>query len=605
MNLFDQIVSSYNQFLILRILAWTMFGSIAWVFLSVPFYIIRRVFLYSYEITLRYLLELRRPLQDVLRRPLPTGDTCYHRFISNHEYKYAFVDSESLSRKALKELRDVASEMKIYLNNINTSIRDGCHTFASLTAKLPLAEKIGSGMKTPEQVISGLEDAAKSYRTTLTLYFSVIFIVGLTTYNTFMLNLFFSELLDIYLIYSLGLKVSHILSLFFTGIEIALGYVFWILGKDKSENSITGNMGQTTVVVFALFLAIFEGYLYSRISLEVFSQMRERVVSDEMPMLVQKYFMTPIGFVVVFLLFILSHLLFKALDDHRKVRYIKGLIDQQKRISQRNADLVENLERLRENYKNFRDSVQEYNAPTELKDGTAQLYEKLDSIKQYVETLMKEREKSGASFVQPVTDGEKQHIYYSHIAYVIGIIIVMIFLTAVASNIAASLGSRHSGVLGLFCSGFIVMMFLICGHLAMTAPKITEGDGGPVRIERNSWVTKVLTWLLTASAAVGSIGLIITFLVGPQLFAICAVIAALVFLTLIGPSLGSILNMSHLILSWLWAKTIRLGWYFALAALYLLSLIVHLVKFALDLLAQPVIMFRKEAVHERPQHKLA
>ena len=60
----------------------------------------------------------------------------------------------------------------------------------------------------------------------------------------------------------------------------------------------------------AAFFAVVESFLYSRISLEAFGQLSERIVSiGGEPEFYQSYFLTPVGAVLVFMLFVLGDLL--------------------------------------------------------------------------------------------------------------------------------------------------------------------------------------------------------------------------------------------------------------------------------------------------------
>ncbi len=65
--------------------------------------------------------------------------------------------------------------------------------------------------------------------------------IGLIILNTWMLSLFFSELIEGYLWFSIGLRISHGLSFLFSLLEAALGIWIYVTSHEKNEGAVLDN----------------------------------------------------------------------------------------------------------------------------------------------------------------------------------------------------------------------------------------------------------------------------------------------------------------------------------------------------------------------------
>lgn len=588
----EGLLEIYNKFFLVRLVTWVVLACIVWIVLSVPFYVIRRVFLQYYESLTEFIRKSYTALKELVQNKLQEAKHIHRNFTKNHDFQYAFDHHEKMFDKRLESILEAGESIVSNVSRMNDNIQSSCGMFCESASNLSDFELVAHN---PESLNDYLlpDKVSELRRAKTTFIVSVLLIIVLMFYNTLMLNLFFSEIIDIYISYKLKLKLSHLLAFLFTVIEIGFGYVYYIFGKKKTEAAIEANLVQVFVIVCAAFFAVVESFLYSRISLEAFGQLSETIVSiGGEPEFYQRYFLTPVGAVLVFMLFVLGHLLFSSLDDWREATQNRKIINKDiKDIKSAYEDLNRNIDNLETSYKNVKESVATYKNEALADEGSvSSLRENLDSFRESIKNFIEEVFARKKYFLEDLNESERLKLFYTHLAYVVGIIAACVFLVHMETALlksAKNLGPYLSFIISLFT----VVALLVCGQYLRRAGKIVLEEEGFVTVNNPmSWVIRIgcaiiilvilgHSFMLTSSASGG--GLIIFALM----------VACYTFLVLVGVRLSSIGMIVSVTGLYLITMLQFLGSYAGIVVLTLLGVLLYITKFVLDIIAQPTIVF--------------
>jgi len=585
----------YDKFILVRLIVWTVLFCVAWIALSGPFYIIRKVFLLYYDSLIKFIERSSAILQEFVKEKLQAIKQIHYHFTRNHQFKYALDHHEKMLDMRLESIKETGESIVSNINRTNDNIQADCKRFSDSAANLSNLEMLSYDPESLDTYF--LPDKVNELRRGKTTFFvCLMFAVALIIYNTAMLNLFFSELIDIYIIYKIKLKVSHLLAFLFTMIEIALGYIHYISGKKKTESALGANVVQVSVILFALFLAFFEAFLYTNLSIELFQQLTEKVASADLPVILQKIFqysLTPFGGVLVFMLFILGHYLFSSLDDWREAALDRTINKDIEDMKNAYADLNRNMDTMQNCTNNIKESAREYREEIAVKEGElSTLSTSLNAFLESVRSILSETHERRKNFFDALKDEEKLKLFYTHLAYAVGIIAVFIFLVYMENSMLQRAGELGiPSYLSLIMSISKVMILLVCGFYLRRPGKVVLEEEGFITVNNaRSWIIRIIcgiiiflilghTYLLTSSASSA------TFLV----FTLMA--SCYCFLILVGSRLSSVVMTVFLAGLYLYTAIQFLGVSIGIVVLMLFGALFYVLRLLLHIIAQPMIVF--------------
>lgn len=388
----DQLISLYQNYEIVRWIVWIIIILVVWFLLSFFFSILRSIYLEYLPSIINTLTNIILKLKLFITHRFEIIKGIYIKFVSNHKFKYALDDHENYISNELRSIEGVGNKLVENINKTTERIDIICDDFRKSVDALKDINITGYNPDILDKYLLPEEKTSRK-QAILGLTISTMFLICLIAYNTVMLNLFFQDLINLPpLIYSINLRVSHLLAFLFTILEIGLGYIFYVVGNRKSDERIGSNIIQTGVLIFALFLALIEGFFYSQMSYEAFSNVLAQ--QESIPFAFKQYIqyvLTPIGFILVFLLFIMGDLLISNIyalwgssankEINNKINHLKSSV----------SGISVNLDKYKSIYEEVKKFISNYNTEIKLeRDGTSQLNEGLTLFLDTLKKLMNE-----------------------------------------------------------------------------------------------------------------------------------------------------------------------------------------------------------------------
>ena len=261
----------------------------------------------------------------------------------------------------------------------------------------------------------------------------LILVVLLFTLNSWMLKLFFDGIVSGYLVFSLGLKVSHGIAMLFSLMEASLGVVlYWYSGKNNQED-VRGFLVETIVYVSIGLLALIELYLYFKLSLEITGATVSNWGSLTLLETIDSIWISPFGPVIVIVLSMSGHILMDGFD--------------QLRSAGDTADILSKFRSLDTLVKGFRVSVDQVNegmakakeAATDLSEEFAQIGSRKPLLSEEVSTGVLNWEQAVSSCreifenpYQELDEREGKVLYYQSLSFLA--MAAVIFVTFVWSQ---------------------------------------------------------------------------------------------------------------------------------------------------------------------------
>jgi hypothetical protein len=207
-----------------------------------------------------------------------------------------------------------------------------------------------------------IEDQSKRRSSATMLIIAIPILIALISVNTGMLSKFFEGLVDEYLSYSLGIKLSQVLAFFFSLLEVALGVFFYYAGKHRSSVSLATPLILTVVLLFITGLGIIESFLYLSLSAQTAKISLSQIQSLTGLAFFEAVWLTPMGFIIVGSLALIGHMLIKGLDDFRDSGQTISIKDFLEKIEKGSQAFNENLEKIFQGIKKNTDSMNSYDA---------------------------------------------------------------------------------------------------------------------------------------------------------------------------------------------------------------------------------------------------
>jgi len=159
-------------------------------------------------------------------------------------------------------------------------------------------------------------------------------LVAFVALNTAMLTKFFESLIDEWLSFRWGIKISTVLGFFLSIIEIALGIVLYRVGRRQDSQSMMPALLKLLVIGLIGLLALIEMYLYYRLSYDMNMDRGQAVIKDSLPPWIHASWLAPFGPIIVISLAIMGHELISAINQFVDAGLQKGhekTLDQMRR----------------------------------------------------------------------------------------------------------------------------------------------------------------------------------------------------------------------------------------------------------------------------------
>jgi hypothetical protein len=276
-------------------------------------------------------------------------------------------------------------------------------------------------------------DLTKQRRSAATiLIIAIIILIALVSVNTSMLSLFFEGLIDDYIIYSIGLKIAHVLAFFFSLLEVALGVFFYYAHKHQSQNSIATPLLQTVVVLFVVGLGLIESFLYLSLSVKTASITFKELHLLQGFELYEAVWLTPLGFIIVGVLAFIGHLLIKGLDDFREAKCTINTKSIMKQIQDVKI-YCDNLKKISKDIESSSDTLSDYekqlNATEQRPIWLQQaINDGMNEINNAIKSSSKQHDEAYDLH-------EAKRAYYSNIAFSLGCFVTLLLIIFLQGNL--------------------------------------------------------------------------------------------------------------------------------------------------------------------------
>ncbi len=240
--------------------------TVSWFLVALPFALIhnalKKALTSAHEQLQNFSHHLWKKSQAVLetvRKPVTD-------FVAQNRQKIFFYERERDFHRRMVLVRSQLSEID---GQTTTAV-------AELAAK---TETLSNGLKGLNDIdlshqeieipdYADVHELNKERRYGWTLFWTTTpFLIALIILNTWMLSIFFNErLTDQYVWFAIGLKVGNVLAFMFSGFEVALGIILFIL-EDKSANDSRRSAFRYAIWLILAILAFIESFIYMQLSM--------------------------------------------------------------------------------------------------------------------------------------------------------------------------------------------------------------------------------------------------------------------------------------------------------------------------------------------------
>jgi hypothetical protein len=523
-------------------------------------------------------------------------------FVENLSLRWVFSDRDERLRAQLKNVRSD-------VHTVGTQLHD---EFSKVDGRIASFETAVQGLHSPEAFAAGgigdaelaqQRDAARARRSSLIiLVVGSVIVFGLISLNTMMLSKFFESMIDEYLSFKWGIKVSLVLALFFSMLELGLGIVLYNYGREKDGKSIAPAMVQSLIVLLAMLLALVETYLYYRLSLEM--NLGKAAAVDDIaviPAWVSSVWLAPFGPVIVASLVLMGHVLLKSMNtfmdaglqrDHiTAVREVKRTLAE---ITRSGGDVQRRIADAKTACGDFLKWLSDAGQP---KSAVNQVQSALQKLSDAAESAANSRLEPYSTM--SVHEARRQFAYFTGLCAFL-VVIAVVFCVIQVSNVAQNstisselLLAAALAQIGAACFAgyrFHATALLVSGN---EAPEIIHGDRHWWTV---IWTSAVIIAVIACNVAssTDSLG---KFHWLPFLLGMVCLAAA----TLIGPMMPTLAATAR---AWIDAAAFAIAAFliFVAAALaWMCSLAVRIVGTAIYALAYPMLLLLKRRAPKQAQ----
>ncbi|MEN8130840.1 MAG: hypothetical protein ABFS45_11730 [Pseudomonadota bacterium] len=305
---------------------------VAWLIISVPIALAHFASIVPISTFQEYLRERAEVLYKAVTRTLAAVYAVPERFHQIFKLKYVFDHNQKILRN---QIVSVGKQLRTSCKKIGNH---QFHTKSALTGLLREITKFNA-QSLPQNNLNELEPPAliedvSNRRGGLTkLLVGVIGGGGMIIINTFMLNEFFRSFISVRIS---SIPISVILSIFFSAMELILGMLlFW--QQQHKQQSIRTPLAEVGLLILIAFLMLIEGFFYMALSAPMSSVLETLFAPYELPTIF-KFWLAPLGFVVVGVLVYTGHLIIEGL--HKLSRSAVGSIHRHYKRTEQHLDRV-------------------------------------------------------------------------------------------------------------------------------------------------------------------------------------------------------------------------------------------------------------------------
>lgn len=284
-----------------------------WFFISYPFLLVKEA---VGEVLNKFVLWTERSqikLQNSARHFYALFTDPFDKLIEDSRYRYILDEEEVRINQELQEIKRNIDGTLSETTSFGTKVMD---SLISIKGNL---ENILGVNSPPEYPLTNIQVPSMRIERNVNevkreglIKFMIFIPVGffLIVLNTFLLEKFFTIFTSEYIIYSLGIKYSHLIALFYSIAELALGVGF-VFSKDNRSFKVM-------ILIFIACLAFLEVYIYLYLGLQFagfeFADM-ERLEGWE---ILEASWMSPFGLAISGVLFIAGHFVTDGILEYRR-----------------------------------------------------------------------------------------------------------------------------------------------------------------------------------------------------------------------------------------------------------------------------------------------
>lgn len=265
-----------------------------------------------------------------------------------------FSPLASLAKSGLRRLRRALERFGQPQLGTLTRFQTTAQSQLSILATLP---SLPPPPVTPQAVEVVANQSADRFLDLARALVALLFTAVVVFFNTYMLNLFFAELLDvrnpIWLEQPVEIRLSLVLGLVFAAVEVALGFMAYRPQEEAAEDWQLPSPAQLIPMLGVLAAALAELYAYATLSVALDLPGRLRIPETSQWYLLAQYFLAIFGFSITLVLAYLGHTIWKyferyirrrqQLNLHRALRRYAQLFDQ-RQLTQRIKDNLDALQ---------------------------------------------------------------------------------------------------------------------------------------------------------------------------------------------------------------------------------------------------------------------
>jgi hypothetical protein len=219
------------------------------------------------------------------------------KFVSQHTLHYVFDEAEQI-------LQDFIARAEKQFQSTKENIENGylkvCESNDELISKTKEILNIRLGENSivlPEYKIIQQESAIRRKAITK-LTVGIILSVAFVAINTMMVNEFFESLVSVRVF---GVRVSLILALFFSLLELGLGVLHFLSHEKntKGSNDLRSNLWEIIIYLIVLILCLIEFFFYAVFSGSMDTSIWSNLFAPNDPPAVLRFWLGPFGFAIV------------------------------------------------------------------------------------------------------------------------------------------------------------------------------------------------------------------------------------------------------------------------------------------------------------------
>ncbi len=334
-NFFVMINESYPIISALSSYLLILFGFILfWFLISYPFLLIRDAVSEVLRKLILWTETTQIKLQDSSKKFFNLLSGPFEKLIQESRYRYILDDEEIKINQKLQKIKEdidgTLSETKSFGSKVKSSLRDIEENLENILRVNKPPEYPLTNIQVPSIRIERNVDQTKREGF---IKFMIFIPVGflLIILNTFLLEKFFTIFTSEYIMYSLGIKYSHLIALFYSIAEIALGVGFVFSKENRAFKFM--------ILVFIASLSFLEVYIYLYLGLQFAGFEFADISRLEGWQILEATWFSPFGLAISGVLFIAGHFVTDGLLEYRRGEDLENFKSELDALHQKATDI--------------------------------------------------------------------------------------------------------------------------------------------------------------------------------------------------------------------------------------------------------------------------